>query len=120
MMICVQDPSISQSKWALSAAEKNTKLRFSACSRLRMRLGRRRLFSVCHSNILFCQLYTLVITEMLTIDSGSNGVDAQRRAQQGFDLVSINTDVGVLGAGMVQELSVASGQAADAKPREGY
>jgi hypothetical protein len=85
-----------------------------------MRLGRRRLFSVCFSHILFSQLYTLVDTEILTIDPGSNGVDAQRRAQQGFDLVSINTDVGVLGAGMVQELGVASGQAGDGKPREGY
>ncbi|KAL2846916.1 Pyruvate/Phosphoenolpyruvate kinase-like domain-containing protein [Aspergillus pseudoustus] len=50
----------------------------------------------------------------------SNGVDAQKRAQQGFDLVSINTDVGILGTGIVQELSVASGQAVDNKPREGY
>ncbi|KAL4928951.1 HpcH/HpaI aldolase family protein [Aspergillus undulatus] len=50
----------------------------------------------------------------------SDGSDAQRRIQQGFDMVSIVTDVGVLGSGMLRELGVASGQAEGGKPRDGY
>ncbi|KAL3471193.1 Pyruvate/Phosphoenolpyruvate kinase-like domain-containing protein [Aspergillus californicus] len=50
----------------------------------------------------------------------TDGTDAQNRAQQGFDMVSVVTDVGVLGSGMMRELGVASGQVADGKPRDGY
>ncbi|KAL2869456.1 HpcH/HpaI aldolase family protein [Aspergillus lucknowensis] len=50
----------------------------------------------------------------------TDGTDAQKRAQQGFDLVSVITDVGVLGSGFLRELGVASGQAEGGKPRDGY
>ncbi|KAL3431189.1 Pyruvate/Phosphoenolpyruvate kinase-like domain-containing protein [Aspergillus tetrazonus] len=50
----------------------------------------------------------------------TDGADAQNRAQQGFDMVSIVTDVGVLGSGMLRELNVASGKAEGGKPRDGY
>lgn len=55
---------------------------------------------------------------MLT--AGSDGSDAQRRIQQGFDMVSVVTDVGVLGSGMLRELGVAGGEVAAGKPRDGY
>lgn len=35
-------------------------------------------------------------------------------------MVSIITDVGVLGGGMLRELGVASGQVEGGKPRDGY
>lgn len=35
-------------------------------------------------------------------------------------MVSIVTDVGVLGGGMLRELGVASGQVEGGKPRDGY
>jgi 4-hydroxy-2-oxoheptanedioate aldolase len=35
-------------------------------------------------------------------------------------MVSIVTDVGVLGSGMLRELNVASGNAEGGKPRDGY
>ncbi|KAL4878155.1 Pyruvate/Phosphoenolpyruvate kinase-like domain-containing protein [Aspergillus karnatakaensis] len=50
----------------------------------------------------------------------SDGVDAQKRVEQGFDLVSITTDVAVLGSGFLRELGVASGQIEGGKPRDGY
>ncbi|KAL4814392.1 Pyruvate/Phosphoenolpyruvate kinase-like domain-containing protein [Aspergillus spinulosporus] len=50
----------------------------------------------------------------------TDGTDAQNRAQQGFDMVSIVTDVGVLGSGMLRELNVASGKAEGGKLRDGY
>ncbi|KAL4986301.1 Pyruvate/Phosphoenolpyruvate kinase-like domain-containing protein [Aspergillus falconensis] len=50
----------------------------------------------------------------------TDGTDAQNRAQQGFDMVSIVTDVGVLGSGMLRELDVASGRVKGGKPRDGY
>ncbi|KAL2819838.1 Pyruvate/Phosphoenolpyruvate kinase-like domain-containing protein [Aspergillus cavernicola] len=50
----------------------------------------------------------------------TDGTDAQNRAQQGFDMVSIVTDVGVLGSGMLRELGVASGQIEGGKSRERY
>ncbi|KAL4910518.1 hypothetical protein BDW74DRAFT_135 [Aspergillus multicolor] len=50
----------------------------------------------------------------------SDGNDAQRRIAQGFNMVSITTDVGVLGSGMLRELGVASGQVEGGKPRDGY
>ncbi|KAL4913049.1 Pyruvate/Phosphoenolpyruvate kinase-like domain-containing protein [Aspergillus aurantiobrunneus] len=49
----------------------------------------------------------------------TDGTDAQNRAQQGFDMVSIVTDVGILGSGMLRELGVASGQV-QGTPRGGY
>lgn len=48
----------------------------------------------------------------------TDGSDAQRRIQQGFDMVSVTTDVGALANAMSGELGIASGQAA--QKREGY
>ncbi|KAL4780647.1 Pyruvate/Phosphoenolpyruvate kinase-like domain-containing protein [Aspergillus varians] len=50
----------------------------------------------------------------------TDGTDAQNRAEQGFDMVSVVTDVGVLGSGMLRELGVATGQIEGGKPRDGY
>ena len=42
------------------------------------------------------------------------------RAEQGFDMVSIITDVAVLAEGMARELDAANGNTEERKPREGY
>ncbi|RSL72530.1 hypothetical protein CEP51_011870 [Fusarium floridanum] len=44
----------------------------------------------------------------------TNGAQARSRAQEGFDMVSIITDLGVLEEGMMRELAVA----ADVQPQE--
>lgn len=55
------------------------------------------------------------------ITSGTDGLDAQKRAQQGFDMVSIITDVGVLAQAMLQQLDVAKGKGQEqSKSRDGY
>ncbi|KAJ5181297.1 Pyruvate/Phosphoenolpyruvate kinase [Penicillium cf. griseofulvum] len=50
----------------------------------------------------------------------SNGDDALRRAQQGFDMVSITTDVAVFGDGMLNELEKAKGSLKVQGKRDGY
>jgi 4-hydroxy-2-oxoheptanedioate aldolase len=52
--------------------------------------------------------------------SGSDGDDALRRTQQGFDMVSIITDVAVFGDGMLRELEKAKGNAQVEGKRDGY
>lgn len=47
--------------------------------------------------------------------AGTDGKDAQKRAAQGFDMISVATDVGVLGGGMMRELETASGSEAKAE-----
>lgn len=49
----------------------------------------------------------------------TNGEDARVRAEQGFHMISVVTDVGVIGDGMQKELATAKGAAAAGK-REGY
>lgn len=44
---------------------------------------------------------------------GSNGAEAKRRLDQGFEMVSIITDQNVLAEGMARELSAARGQSAE-------
>ncbi|KAJ5462608.1 hypothetical protein N7475_007552 [Penicillium sp. IBT 31633x] len=50
----------------------------------------------------------------------SDGNDALRRIQQGFDMVSITTDVAVFGDGMLAELEKAKGNAKVEGKRDGY
>ncbi|OKL63154.1 hypothetical protein UA08_01609 [Talaromyces atroroseus] len=52
----------------------------------------------------------------------TDGLDAQKRAEQGFEMVSIITDVGALGQVMLQQLDVAKGKGAEGqgKQRSGY
>ncbi|KAJ5602402.1 hypothetical protein N7537_005358, partial [Penicillium hordei] len=50
----------------------------------------------------------------------SNGDDALRRTQQGFDMVSITTDVAVFGDGMLNELEKAKGSSKVQGKRDGY
>ncbi|KAJ5104689.1 2,4-dihydroxyhept-2-ene-1,7-dioic acid aldolase [Penicillium alfredii] len=50
----------------------------------------------------------------------TDGVDARTRAEQGFDMISVNTDVGVLRTGMLSELKTASGQTVEGGSRGGY
>lgn len=50
----------------------------------------------------------------------SDGDDALRRSQQGFDMVSIITDVGVFGDGMLRELEKAKGTTKAEGKRDGY
>ncbi|OAA54849.1 dihydroxyhept-2-ene-1,7-dioic acid aldolase [Niveomyces insectorum RCEF 264] len=51
----------------------------------------------------------------------SNGEQARERAAQGFDLVSVTTDMGALGEAMAQHLGVAHGQPQQGgSKREGY
>ncbi|GAD97194.1 4-hydroxy-2-oxovalerate aldolase [Paecilomyces variotii No. 5] len=49
----------------------------------------------------------------------TDGNDARTRAQQGFDMISVNTDVGVIRSGMLNELKTANGEVVGG-PREGY
>lgn len=57
---------------------------------------------------------------MADYGEGTDGNDARARAQQGFDMISVNTDVGVLRAGMLNELKTANGETVKGGPREGY
>ncbi|KAH8697915.1 2,4-dihydroxyhept-2-ene-1,7-dioic acid aldolase [Talaromyces proteolyticus] len=50
----------------------------------------------------------------------TDGNDARARIQQGFDMVSIITDVGVLAEGMNRQLAVAAGNAEGDQKRDGY
>ncbi|KAJ9156563.1 2,4-dihydroxyhept-2-ene-1,7-dioic acid aldolase [Pleurostoma richardsiae] len=52
----------------------------------------------------------------------TDGAQAQMRAEQGFDMVSIITDVGLLGGAMERELSVATGtsKGSETLSRSGY
>lgn len=51
----------------------------------------------------------------------TDGHDAQKRAQQGFDMISVITDVGALGQVMSQQLDVAKGKGQDQnQQRSGY
>ncbi|VUC30170.1 unnamed protein product [Clonostachys rosea] len=43
----------------------------------------------------------------------TDGNDALARAKQGFDMISVNTDVGVLRTGMLNELNIASERSTD-------
>jgi 4-hydroxy-2-oxoheptanedioate aldolase len=52
--------------------------------------------------------------------TGTDGNDALRRSQQGFDMVSIITDTGVFGDAMLAELEKAKGNAKVEEKREGY
>lgn len=45
----------------------------------------------------------------------TNGEQARQRLEQGFDMVSIHTDVGVLAQGMTRELETATGKALEKK-----
>lgn len=51
---------------------------------------------------------------------GTDGHDAQKRAQQGFDMISVITDVGALGQVMAQQLDVAKGKGEQSQQRSGY
>lgn len=46
----------------------------------------------------------------------TGGEDAHARTQQGFDMVSVNTDVGVIRSAMLNELKVANGESAQSRP----
>ena len=50
----------------------------------------------------------------------TDGSDARARAEQGFDMISVNTDVGVIRSGMLNELKTANGENVKSGPREGY
>ncbi|KAJ5729724.1 uncharacterized protein N7483_004232 [Penicillium malachiteum] len=50
----------------------------------------------------------------------TDGLNARRRAEQGFDMISITTDVGVFRTGMLGELKVANGETVESGSREGY
>lgn len=45
----------------------------------------------------------------------SNGEQARQRLEQGFDMVSIHTDIGVIVQGMTRELGIATGKAQEKK-----
>lgn len=48
------------------------------------------------------------------VSTGTDGADAKKRTDQGFDMVSIITDVNVLGEGIARELSAAQAEGASA------
>jgi 4-hydroxy-2-oxoheptanedioate aldolase len=63
----------------------------------------------------------LKIASANTCFLGVDGADAQKRARQGFDMVSIITDVGVLAQAMAQQLDIAKGKGIEGnKQRDGY
>lgn len=64
---------------------------------------------------------TLVQPPQSLTTPGSNGAQARQRAAEGFDMVSVITDVGALGEVMVGHLGVANGTAkATGSMRNGY
>lgn len=72
---------------------------------------------------IFCMCYLLWSSLRLRLTSlsiGSDGDDALRRIQQGFDMVSITTDVAVFGDGMLNELEKAKGSSKVQGKRDGY
>lgn len=73
---------------------------------------------------IFCMLPhwspQILETVSLTFPIGTDGSDARKRVEQGFDMVSIATDVGVFGSGMLGELKVANGETAGGDTRGGY
>lgn len=52
-------------------------------------------------------------------DAGTDGAQAKMRAEQGFDMVSVVTDLGGLEAGMMRQLEAAKG-AGEGGRRDGY
>ncbi|OOF95049.1 hypothetical protein ASPCADRAFT_130606 [Aspergillus carbonarius ITEM 5010] len=50
----------------------------------------------------------------------TDGVDARKRAEQGFDMISITTDVNVIRGGMLGELRVANGEDGGVRSSGGY
>ncbi|KAJ5723181.1 hypothetical protein N7488_001216 [Penicillium malachiteum] len=50
----------------------------------------------------------------------TDGNDARARAEQGFDMISVITDVGVFRTGMLNELKTANGESVQGGGREGY
>lgn len=46
-------------------------------------------------------------------NAGTSGEDANVRLKQGFDMISVHTDVGVLASAMINELNTAVGSKAD-------
>lgn len=52
--------------------------------------------------------------------AGTDGNDAHTRSKQGFDMISVNTDVGVIRTGMLNELKTANGEAVKEASRGGY
>ncbi|KAJ5920778.1 hypothetical protein N7466_009104 [Penicillium verhagenii] len=50
----------------------------------------------------------------------TDGNDARVRAEQGFDMISVNTDVGVFRTGMLNELKTANGENVLGGARDGY
>lgn len=51
---------------------------------------------------------------------GTDGNDARTRAQQGFDMISVHTDVGVMRTAMLNELKKANGEPIEGGPGKGY
>ena len=66
---------------------------------------RKLLFSVSH-----LERRTRVLGDNTDRFPGTDGADALVRAKQGFDMISANTDVGVIGAGMTAALRMANGE----------
>ncbi|KAJ4418588.1 hypothetical protein N0V82_005474 [Gnomoniopsis sp. IMI 355080] len=50
----------------------------------------------------------------------TNGAEAKRRLEQGFDMVSIITDTNILGEGVTREINAAKGVDAEGKKTSGY
>lgn len=51
---------------------------------------------------------------------GTNGAEAKRRLEQGFEMVSIITDTNILGDGIARELNAAKGLDADGSKTSVY
>jgi 4-hydroxy-2-oxoheptanedioate aldolase len=52
------------------------------------------------------------------INLGTEGADARRRLEEGFDMVSITTDIGTISKGIMQEMADVDGEKAG--ERNGY
>jgi 4-hydroxy-2-oxoheptanedioate aldolase len=71
---------------------------------------------------IFCKSRTISFDggQESDVVTGTNGAQARSRAQEGFDMVSIITDLGVLEEGMIRELAVATDGQAQEKQRDQY
>lgn len=73
---------------------------------------------------IFCMSPDLLSTEdeecILTTSLGTDGAQAKQRADQGFDMVSIVTDLAALESGIMAQLKTAKGVTGETGKRDGY
>lgn len=68
----------------------------------------------------YLSLRCVLVADCLGCNAGTNGAEAKRRLEQGFDMVSIVTDTNILGDGIAREINAAKGLDSEGKKQSGY